>query len=104
MAAQLPIPAQHDIDAALATVVGILRTLTADYGIDIPLDPTLEFQASLELDSVDLAQLAAELWSHYDSRVNLAEYCSQLDFDTIATLSLGDIARYVASVTQPDPR
>jgi acyl carrier protein len=104
MAAERQSPSPHDVDAALATVVGILRTLTADYGIDIPLDPTLEFQASLELDSVDLAQLAAELWSHYDSRVNLAEYCSQLDFDAIARLSLGDIARYVASATQPEPR
>lgn len=91
-----------DVHAALETVVGVLRELTADYGIDIPLDPTLELQASLELDSIDLAQLSAELWTLYSGRVNLAEYCSRLDFDTIARLSLGDLARYVADATRVD--
>ena len=95
-------PLLPDEQAALATVVGILRALTADYGIEIPLDPTLQLQASLELDSIDLAQLSAELWSHYEARVNLAEYCSRLDFDAIAKLSLGDIAHYVAQAIRPD--
>jgi len=90
-------PLSPDEQAALETVVTMLRELTADYGIDIPLDPALELQGSLELDSIDLAQLSAELWSHYDARVNLAEYCSRLDFEAIAQLSLGDIARYVAA-------
>jgi acyl carrier protein len=97
MAANTPL--SPDEQVALKTVVTMLRELTSDYGIDIPLDPTLELQGSLELDSIDLAQLSAELWSRYDARVNLAEYCSRLDFEAIAALSLGDIARYVAAAT-----
>jgi acyl carrier protein len=93
-----------DETAALETVVLILRELTADYGIDIPLAPDLELQDGLGLDSIDLAQLSAELWTRYDSRVNLAEYCSHLEFDVIARFSLGDIAKYVASTTRAPGR
>jgi acyl carrier protein len=88
-----------DETAALETVVLILRELTADYGIDIPLAPHLELQDGLGLDSIDLAELSAELWTRYDGRVNLAEHCSRLEFDAIARFSLGDIARFVASAT-----
>lgn len=95
-------PLLPDEQAALETVVTVLRELTADYGIDIQLDPSLQLQASLELDSIDLAQLSAELWSHYGAGVNLAEYCSRLDFEAIAELSLGDIARYIAAAMRPN--
>lgn len=93
-------PLSPDEQIALETIVAMLRELTVDYDIEIPLDPALELQGSLELDSIDLAQLSAELWSHYGARVNLAEYCSRLDFEAIAALSLGDIARYVADATR----
>ncbi|HEY4145731.1 hypothetical protein [Pinirhizobacter sp.] len=92
-----PLTLSIDEMAALETVVVILRELTADYDIDIPIDPNLELQDGLGLDSIDLAQLSAELWTRYDARVNLAEHCSRLEFDAIARFSLGDIARYVAS-------
>jgi len=83
-------------DAALGKVVSILRDLTSDYGIDIPHDPLAVLQGSLGLDSMDLAQLSFELQNLYGPGVNLAEYCSRLELDAILSLSLGDIARYVA--------
>jgi len=88
-------------DAALATVVSLLRDLTADYQISIPHDPCIELQGTLGLDSIDVTQLSSDLQSHYGPAVNLAEYCSQLDLDAIYRLTLGDIARYVASRLNP---
>ena len=84
-------------DAVLGTVVSLLRDLTTGYAISIPHDPCIELQGTLGLDSIDLTQLSSDLQSHYGTEVNLAEYCSQLDLDAIYRLSLGDIARYVAS-------
>ena len=88
-------------DAALATVVSLLRDLTADYDISIPHDPSIELQGTLGLDSIDVTQLSSDLQSHYGPAVNLAEYCSQMDLDAIYHLTLGDIARYVASRLDP---
>ena len=88
-------------DAALATVVSLLRDLTVDYHISIPHDPCIELQGALGLDSIDVTQLSSDLQSHYGPAVNLAEYCSQLDLDAIYHLTLGDIARYVASRLNP---
>lgn len=88
-------------DAALATTVALLRDLTADYDISIPHDPHVELQGMLGLDSIDVTQLSSDLRSHYGPAVNLSEYCSQLDLDAIYRLTLGDIARYVASKLDP---
>jgi acyl carrier protein len=89
-------------DAALGTVVSLLRDLTSDYGINIPHDPSVVLQGSLGLDSIDIAQLSFELENFYGSSVKLAEYCSRLELDAISGLSLGDIARYVASTNKSE--
>jgi acyl carrier protein len=77
-------------------VASILREVITDYCLDISLSPDTTIQSDLDLESFDVVRFGLALSRRYGEGVNLANYLSELDFELILKLTLGDISRYVA--------
>jgi acyl carrier protein len=83
-------------EAIFLEIADLLRNVITDYCIDMPLMPETSIQADLDLESFDVVRFGLALTERYGTRVNIADYLSQMDFESVAQLTLGDIAEYVA--------
>jgi acyl carrier protein len=91
-------PLATDADTVMADIVGMLRTLLEEYGLDeaeIGRDTT--FHDDLELESIDLVALSGSLREHYGDRVNFAEFVADLELDEIIALTVGQLVDYVVA-------
>jgi acyl carrier protein len=91
-------PVAADETTVLADISAILRTLLEEYGLDDS-EITLEtsFHDDLELESIDLVTLSAQLREHYGERVNFAAFIADRGLEEIITLTVGDLVGYVVS-------
>ncbi|MFE0043035.1 acyl carrier protein [Streptomyces albireticuli] len=82
--------------AALTRVIEALDVVLEDFPPD-PGTVTMEtrFVEDLDLQSIDLVALTAELRSHYGERVDFPAYFASLDIDRIADLSVGDLVHHI---------
>ncbi|MCC3774871.1 acyl carrier protein [Streptomyces sp. UNOB3_S3] len=84
-----------------ATAVLTRVTEALDVVLDgFPPDPgtvTMEtrFVDDLDLESIDLVTLTAELRSQYGERVDFPAYFASLDIDRIADLTVGDLVHHI---------
>jgi acyl carrier protein len=86
------------VESPLDVISGMLRTILEDYSADdIEINPASTFHEGLGLESIDLVTLAGLLVDHYGERVNLAEYLAEKELDELVTLTVGQLADYVAS-------
>jgi acyl carrier protein len=70
-------------------------------GIEITMDST--FQEDLELESIDLVELAGQLETRYGGRVNFAEFIADLDLDEIIELTVGRLVDFVVVCLRRTP-
>jgi acyl carrier protein len=70
-------------------------------GIEITMDST--FEEDLELESIDLVELAGQLETRYGSRVNFAEFIADLDLDEIIELTVGRLVDFVVVCLRRTP-
>lgn len=85
-----------DAATALADISAILRTVLEEYGLDdseITLDTS--FHDDLELESIDLVTLSAQLLEFYGERVNFAAFIADRGLEEIIALTVGDLVGYV---------
>ena len=83
--------------AVLDDVAHMLRRVLADYDpddIEITMETT--FHDDLELESIDLVDLAGMLHEHYGDRVNLAEFLTAMDVEKIINMPVGTLVDYIA--------
>lgn len=80
-------------------VTNILSAVITDYCIDTPLSPETTIQSDLDLESFDIVRFGLALSERYGESVNMSAYLSEMDFELIPKLTLGDIAQYVARQT-----
>jgi acyl carrier protein len=87
-----------DPATVLADVVGMLRTVVADLGLDdVEITRDTTFHDDLELESIDLVVLSGALREHYGEHVNFAEFIADLELDEIIALTVGRLVDHVAA-------
>jgi acyl carrier protein len=65
---------------------------------DITMDTT--FGSDLELESIEFVALADRLRTEFGERVNFVAFLAKKQVDDMVSLTVGDVARYVASCLQ----
>lgn len=80
-----------------AHIAALLReSLGEDRAWPADLGPHTRLDADLVLDSLETAAFAAALREQHGDAVDLLTYIADLDLDAIITLTIADVARYVA--------
>jgi acyl carrier protein len=83
----------------------ILRRVREEYELTDAVEVTMQttFQEDLELESIDLVELAAQLDARYGSRVNFAEFIADLELDEIIQLTVGRLVDFVVACLSSTP-
>lgn len=80
----------------LAEIGTDLRAVLDEYGMDdVEIERGTRFHEDLELESIDLVELASKLRGRYGDRVNFAEFVAGLELSEIIDLTVGQLVDYV---------
>jgi acyl carrier protein len=80
----------------LAEISGMLRVLLDEYGLDdVEITPDTKFHEDLELESIDLVSLSADLKERYGNEVNFAEFIAGFDLEEIIAMTVGQLVDHV---------
>ena len=83
-------------DTVLAEISGMLRVLLDEYGLDdVEITMDTKFHEDLELESIDLVSLSADLKERYGNRVNFAEFIAAFDLEEIIAMTVGQLVDHV---------
>lgn len=89
--------------ASPAVVLEEIRDMLArvldgyELGGDTEITMETTFQEDLELESIDLVELAAQLETRYGGRVNFAEFLAGLELEEIIELTVGRLVEHIVS-------
>ena len=83
----------------------ILERVLGEYELFDAPEITMEsrLQEDLELESIDLVELAGRLDARYGSRVNFAEFIAQLELDEIIGLTIGRLVDFIVACLRSTP-
>ena len=82
--------------AVLTEISGMLRALLDEYGLDdVEITLDTKFHEDLELESIDLVSLSADLKERYGDEVNFAEFIAGFDLEEIIAMSVGQLVDHV---------
>lgn len=85
-----------DTTTVLAEIAADLRAVLDEYGMDeVEIDRDTRFHDDLELESIDLVELATKLRDRYGDRINFAEFVGSLKLAEIIALTVGQLVDYV---------
>jgi acyl carrier protein len=90
-------PAAQDV---LDVVAALLRDVVGeDWIADVDITPELTFSRDLELESVELVELAERLQERYGERIDLAGWLSNREIEELVELRVGDVVDYITTQT-----
>jgi len=91
--------------AVLREIGLILERARGDYELPDPPEITMDtrFQDDLDLESVDLVELAGHLDTRYGGRVNFAEFIADLELEEIIALTVGRLVDFVVGCLRRTP-
>jgi acyl carrier protein len=94
---------QATFDDVYSVLIGALTGLVgAAYVEEMEVGPQSRFEADLELESMEIAELAEQLMDRYGAQVDFVAWFADMDLDTLVDLSVGDVVEYiVASLAAP---
>lgn len=83
-------------------VYGVLRqTLIGlvgeDYVEEMEVGPESRFEADLELESMEIAELAEQLMARYGAEVDFVAWFADMELDQLVELSIGDVVRFIVA-------
>jgi acyl carrier protein len=89
----------------LREISGILRRVREEYELADVVEITMDtrFQEDLELESIDLVELAGHLDARYGNQVNFAEFIADLELEEIIQLDIGRLVDFVVACLRPAP-
>lgn len=83
-------------DTVLAEISGMLRVLLDEYGLDdVEITMGTKFHEDLELESIDLVSLSADLKERYGNQVNFAEFIAAFELEEIIAMTVGQLVDHV---------
>lgn len=91
--------------AVLREVGLIVERVRGDYELPDAPEITMDtrFQDDLELESIDLVELAGQLEARYGDHVNFAEFIADLELEEIIALSVGRLVDFVVGCLRRTP-
>lgn len=82
----------------LAVVIETIRTtLAEDWIADYDIDAATTFNHDLEIESIEFVKIADALQRRFGTRVDLAGWLSGKSLEQLITLSVGDLADFLAT-------
>lgn len=83
----------------------MLERVRGDYELPGAPEITMDtgFQDDLELESIDLVELAGHLDARYGGRVNFAEFIADLELEEIIALTVGRLVDFVVACLRRVP-
>lgn len=95
--------AKTSTEQVLAEVGEMIGQILNAYGMDeLEVEMQTLFHEDLEMESIDLVTLAAQLADKYGPEVNLAEFLADKDLEDVIGLTIGDVVNYVVSRINQD--
>ncbi|MFI1968587.1 acyl carrier protein [Streptomyces cinnamoneus] len=89
-------PTTVDEAGVLAEITDVLRRVLDDLELeDIPVTPDTRFVEDLDLESIDLVTLTAELRARYGERVDFPAFFASLELSEIIGLTVGRLVRHI---------
>jgi acyl carrier protein len=93
------------VDDVYRELIGALTGLVgAAYVEEMEVGPHSRFEADLELESMEIAELAEQLMARYGARVDFVAWFADMALDQLVELSIGDVVGFiVTSLASPAP-
>jgi acyl carrier protein len=96
-------------EATFDQVYGVLIDALAGlvgqaYVEEMEVGPASRFEADLELESMEIAELAEQLMARYGADVDFVAWFADMELEQLVDLSIGDVVEFiVASLSAPRP-
>jgi acyl carrier protein len=85
-------------DEVVAVLLDLLAGLVGqDYVEEMEVGRATRFEADLELESMEVAELAEQLMARYGDSVDFVAWFADMELDQLIELSLGDVARFIVA-------
>jgi acyl carrier protein len=85
-------------DDVYAVLIEALTGLVGqEYVEEMEVGPDSRFEADLELESMEIAELAEQLMDRYGAEVDFVAWFADMDLDQLIELSVGDVARFIVA-------
>lgn len=82
----------------LNTVAAFIREIIGeDYIDDIEIKPETTFADDLEMESIEIVELAEKVRDYYGETVDFADWISGKELDDIINLTIGEVVDYIKS-------
>lgn len=79
-----------------ATVVALLGGIVGEVYLDgLEVGAATRFEADLDLESMEIVQLAEELLTQYGERVDFVGWFGEMELDQIIELSIGQLVTFI---------
>lgn len=87
-----------EADEVFASVVELLAVIVGeDYLESLDVSPQTRFEADLELESMEIVQLAEELMARYGDQVDFVGWFGTMDLDQLIELSIGSLVSFIVT-------
>jgi acyl carrier protein len=94
----------YTFDGIFATVMEVIAGIVGeDYIIDLQVEADTRFEADLELESIEIVQLAEELIARYEGRVDFVSWFASMELDDLIELSVGELVEFIFESLDADP-
>ena len=85
-------------DEVYAVLVDALTGLVGqDYVEEMGVGPDSRFEADLELESMEIAEMAEQLMERYGSDVDFVAWFAEMELEQLIELSVGDVTRFIVA-------
>ena len=86
----------QDWNDVYVTVLGLVAGIVGQVYLDgLDVGPATRFEGDLDLESMEIVQLAEELLAHYGERVDFVGWFAAMDLDDIIDLSIAQLVTFI---------
>lgn len=83
-------------DEVYGVLIGTLTELVGqDYVEEMEVGPASRFEADLELESMEIAEMAEQLMARYGEQVDFVAWFAEMELDQLIELSVGDVVEFI---------
>jgi acyl carrier protein len=94
----------YTFDMIFATVMEVLAGIVGeDYVVDMQIEAETRLESDLELESIEVVQLAEELIARYEGRVDFVSWFASMELDELIELSVGELVEFIFESLDADP-
>jgi acyl carrier protein len=89
-------------DEVLTVVVDKIRsTIAEDWIQDVEIGPATRFNDDLEIESIEFVKIADAIQLHYGTQLDVVGWLAGKSIQELISLSVGDLAGYIAGAIAP---